>query len=126
MRFREKLKFFIFGGCFVALGVALTYLTDIKAEDADFGEIKSFDTIWCKYLAIVDNDGNPRMYFAASRESPTFLMRDSEGKTTFVLSGNTKEVPTLMIFGELEKTRTVIGANGIEKRVNETVISTWP
>ena len=129
MRFREKLKFFIFGGCFVALGVALTYLTDIKAEDADFGEIKLFDTIMCKYLAIVDNNGNPRMLFSTSsviEGTPTVAMIDSEGKTTFMLAGNTKKVPTNMIFGDLEKTHTVISVDGIEKRINGTVISSWP
>ena len=126
MRFREKLKFFIFGGCFVALGVGLTYLADIKAEDVDFGEIKEFDTIWCKYLVIVDNNGNPRMLFSASIETPTVLMVDSEGKTTFTLIGDTKDLPTNMIFGDLEKTHTAISVDGIEKRINETVISTWP
>ena len=125
MRFREKLKFFVFGGCFVALGVGLTYLTDIQAEDADLGELKTFDLVVCKDLAIIDNNGNPRMFFS-SRETPTVVMTDSEGKTTISLIGGTKKVPPSMVFGELEKIHTEIGVDGIKKRVNETVISRWP
>ena len=126
MRFGEKLKFFVFGGCFVALGVALTYLADIKADEPDFGEIKIFDTIACNSLAILDKDDKPRIYLNAINNTPMVTMVNTQGNTEFSLSGGDPELPAAIIIGNIEKLHTQVSPNGIMKRRDRNVISRWP
>ena len=127
MRFSEKLKFFVFGGCFVALGVALTYLTGIEASDEkDLGEIKQFDTILCKNIAVVDNDDNTRILLNTSQDTPSLTIVDSNGDLELLLHGSNSKIPTGLLIGTMTKTNTKITPNGVVKRVNEEVISEWP
>ena len=126
MRFREKLKFFVFGGCFVAVGVALTYLSDINADEKDFGKIKSFDTIVCKSLAILDDDNKPRIYLSVSDNTPLVNILNGEGSTDLSLSGSEPELSSSIIIGNINQLHTQISTYGIVKRRNTNVVSEWP
>lgn len=122
MRFSERLKFFVFGGCFVALGVVLTHFTGIEAGETDLvGEIKQFDTIVCKNLSIADDDGNTRILLSL-RDEPAILMLNSEGKVIFMAS--IIERPGLMI-GEPEGDNMLIDTNSIMRSENGNPVSRW-
>ena len=126
MRFREKLKFFVFGGCFVAVGVALTYLSDINADEKGFGDIKSFDTIVCKSIAIFDDDNKPRIYLSVSDNRPLVNILNGEGSTDLSLSGSEPELSSSIIIGNINQLHTQIRPYGIVKIRNTNVVSEWP
>ena len=125
MRFSEKLKFFVFGGCFVALGMALTHLTGIEAKETRLvGELKQFDTIVCKNLGIEDSNGKTRLLLSASNNNtPTILIYDEKGEATFLLSGID---PTSLVVGRLRGDHVLIDPSGVARGIDGKGVSKWP
>lgn len=122
MRFGEKLKFFVFGGCFVALGVVLTYFSDIRADANLVGEVKQFDTIVCKNLSIEDNNGKTRVLISCARKSPMFTMYNKEGQVTFVVSGE----PATLLVGKVSGNHIMIRDDSVVNAINGKGVFQWP
>lgn len=126
MNFGQKLGYIALGSVFTLLGVIITVISPIVADD----DTKLFDGIACKRLSILDENSKIRL-FSSVEDIPAVTFIDESGDTLLMLSGgginsDGETVPPGIGVGNTREQFTFLSSDGITVYKNGEPISTSP